>query len=578
MKPPLLQILLLLVAVLISNTVASNARADNHMLKDRTEQPERESIQHEGKWDAYHRDLQFFVSSNRRRRSRGRYMSSSKSSSSKSKGARRNRPNRGAANTQFPTFSPPNRNEQPSLPNIDRDRDPLEDGGWSRKRVDMIRDDSLPSPTIVPTNENNTSPTIAPVPTSTPSDNTSNGTVVPQPPAMSATSAPTVSGAAGTTAPTISDATSAPTILGATNAPTILASTNAPTILSDTSAPSISTATTAPTISSTTTAPTIPGDTDAPTAEIAAAATEAPTALGTTTAPTVSGSAGDSTTAPTVPGTAVGATAAPTVSEATAGATVAPTVLAEELAAGATVAPSVAVAADLLDAAVVRSSSSTKSYATNRASNNLGVNCAGGPQDFAFGIDLHVNFVDNHFHACNGKEFDAIATVLQITLNMAFPSQVPSWSGQVDFYSFKFDVDQFDLHINPYASASTARAVKKSNIRHLLRNGGEDHQKQNDYEDFVSDNNNNYNIYDNKNGSKRNRKLQESEKCPARPALCLSGTDVCLFGCGIVSVADCSSDLTLWKDLSRSLTKAISALELPCLGGVPDIVFSILPL
>ena len=566
-----------LVCALAVNTTMAQEAQMNQGRGNNLQTKVNQQVQHgEGVLDENHRDLGFFVTRNRSRRSRGR-------------GARANRSRNSAA-------SPPT---GPTLPKIDRDRDPLEEGGWTRKRVDMIRPSSLGPPTSA-------APTVAPVATTsapiTRQPTVSNTTVAPSvnmnvttaPTSTATTSAPTVAGAAVTAAPTIAGATNAPSMAATTVAPTIAEVTIAPTMpgaADGTAAPTIAGATNAPTavaggetvaptsvaelgvdglFPDVTEAPTAVGATNAPTVAEAADGTGAPTVPGVTNAPTVVGAAADGTAVPTI----AGATNAPTVAGAAIDGTTAPTIL------GATNAPTALADIDLedilggavdlvgegddilgpgddgdvaLDALVIDVSPRSD------AGSNM-VPCVGdGAQDIAFGIDVQVKFPDNHFQACTAQQFGAVASILQTTLNVAFPNNVPAWSGEVDFHAFEFDVSQFTLHINPYASAAAASSNNKN--RNLLRS--KDASTETDY--FATTVN-----------TDSRRRLQESA-CPTRPTLCQDTTDVCLFGCGIASVATCD-DATLWDNLSTSLSMALMAQALPCLGGEEPPVVLLTPL
>ncbi|CAB9509528.1 expressed unknown protein [Seminavis robusta] len=327
----------------------------------------------------------------------------------------------------------------PSLPNINRSRDPLEEGMWTRKRVDMIRSSS------------GARPTVAPVVTSSPTP--------------SATT-PTTDGDSDSTGGSSAPATAEP---GSTAAP---GSTPAPTG-----------ATTSSTNTTTTPATTTP-----------TTATN-----GTTTAP------GNTTTMN------------PTVA---------------------------ATAPDPLQA--VRRS---YQYAMMKPRGGH-VPCIGGTQDLRFAVDIQVNFPNHRFMACSGGQFQAVTTVVQATLNSAFPSTIPSWPDRVEFKKFEFDVNQFSLHVNPYPG--------DSNQRHLIRSN------QNFTYEQVDQSYQNYTYQQVEDG--RGRKLQDQGGCPRKPTVCEDTTDLCIYGCGLASITKCG-DLSLWEDLGSSLSSSLSALHLDCLGG-----------
>jgi len=296
---------------------------------------------------------------------------------------------------------------------------------------------------------------------------------------------------------------------------------------------------------------------------LAPVATPAPTIAETaasTTNTTESGASGNTTTAPgATPGASPGATPGATpATPASAGGntTTAPGAAPAPAPAAAngtatTSAPTAATAPDELIPLAAR----TAPY--------RGVTCSGGPEDFAFGIDIHVDFINDKFHPCSEQDFDALGALLNYTLNEEFPLRVPSWPGEVVFSSFQFDVDQFSLHINPFAGDD-------NNERHLLR-------KESSTVSSLQDGDASASSYLStvQDRSERRRLLEST--CPPRPGYCDVTTDLCIFGCGYISVTDCG-DMSALGDLWPALSIAVSSLGWECLGGgVPPFVdFSLL--
>lgn len=378
--PQLLQSAVLLLALAVGCTGQANSNNVGAL-----EQP-REPVD-------MRRELGFFAGRGRNRRSRG-------------SPSRRHRSNQETRSREGDQEGPSR--ERP--PYIDRDRDPLEEGGWERKRVDRIRESSLPPPTVSPV--------------------------------------------------------------------TTLAPTHTITLSPDTLVPTMGT--------------TLNANTSAPTTTVGGNTTAATNA---TLTPTVAG--GNVTAAPT----AVGTARDPLIQQ--------------------------------------------RSYDYDTAMKGASTICTGGPQDFAFGVELKVNFPEQRFRACTGGQFDGLKNIIQTTMNLAFPQVVSNWPDVVDFKDFEFDVTQFSLHVNPYGP-------DKSNNRKLLRKdisqGGS----------YLSSLGGEHTV---------GRRLQIASVCPGKPTVCSASTDVCMYGCGVATVKACG-DFSTWRNMGSSLALAVAAQQLDCLGGL----------